>query len=222
MAERRVFAGYYKRYNGKPIFVIRVLKDIDTGEAIVVCKDASFSREDNEHYYLIRYASFCEQVEVDGVLRDKYVRQTRREIDEGTVREVYEDGFRSLRASPSLMLMTSTRSAPSVATEPTMNTPRTSAKTTGWICGDSTSAYLTARHIRPCVRISHLPSSPSKRFSTTTPISSGNAFPKGCPSAKLQMPCSRIVAWSSGGRPRSIGRSPSFCSSGTRQMVSVG
>jgi endonuclease-3 len=49
-----------------------VLKDIDTGESIVVCKDASFSKEDNEHYYLIRYTSFCEQVEVDGVLRDKY------------------------------------------------------------------------------------------------------------------------------------------------------
>ena len=44
MAERRVFAGYYKRYDGKPIFVVRVLKDIDTGEAIVVCKAASFSR----------------------------------------------------------------------------------------------------------------------------------------------------------------------------------
>ena len=100
MAERRVFAGYYKRYDGKPIFVIRVLKDIDTGEAIVVCKDASFSREDNEHYYLIRYASFCEQVEVDGVLRDKYVRQTRREIDEGTVREVYEDGFPEPKSKP--------------------------------------------------------------------------------------------------------------------------
>lgn len=93
MAERRVFAGYYKRYDGKPIFVIRVLKDIDTGEAIVVCKDASFSREDNEHYYLIHYASFCEKVEVDGELRDKYVRQTRREIDTSIVREVYEDGF---------------------------------------------------------------------------------------------------------------------------------
>ena len=100
MAERRVFAGYYKRYDGKPIFVIRVLKDIDTGEAILVCKDASFSREDNEHYYLIRYASFCEQVEVDGVLRDKYVRQTRREIDEGTVREVYEDGFPEPKSKP--------------------------------------------------------------------------------------------------------------------------
>ena len=51
-------------------------------------------------YYLIRYTSFCEQVEVDGVLRDKYVRQTRREIDEGTVREVYEDGFPEPKSKP--------------------------------------------------------------------------------------------------------------------------
>ena len=67
MALKRVFAGFYTRYDGKPIFVVRVLKDIDTGESIVVCKDASFSKEDNEHCYLIRYTSFCEQVEVDGV-----------------------------------------------------------------------------------------------------------------------------------------------------------
>lgn len=66
MGERRVFSGYYKHYDGKPIFVARALKDIDTSETIVVCKDASFSREDNEHYYLIRYASFCEKVEVNG------------------------------------------------------------------------------------------------------------------------------------------------------------
>ena len=51
-------------------------------------------------YYLIRYTSFCEQVEVDGVLRDKYVRQTRREIDEGTVREVYEDSFPEPKSKP--------------------------------------------------------------------------------------------------------------------------
>ena len=63
MALKRVFAGFYTRYDGKPIFVVRVLKDIDTGESIVVCKDASFAKEDNEHYYLIRYTSFCEQVE---------------------------------------------------------------------------------------------------------------------------------------------------------------
>ena len=100
MALKRVFAGFYTRYDGKPIFVVRVLKDIDTGESIVVCKDASFSKEDNEHCYLIRYTSFCEQVEVDGVLRDKYVRQTRREIDEGTVREVYEAGFPEPKSKP--------------------------------------------------------------------------------------------------------------------------
>ena len=40
MALKRVFAGFYTRYDGKPIFVVRLLKDIDTGESIVVCKDA--------------------------------------------------------------------------------------------------------------------------------------------------------------------------------------
>ena len=34
------------------------------------------------------------------MLRDKYVRQTRREIDEGTVREVYEDGFPEPKSKP--------------------------------------------------------------------------------------------------------------------------
>ena len=56
MALKRVFAGFYTRYDGKPIFVVRVLKDIDTGEAIVVCKDASFAKEDNEHYFDDEYA----------------------------------------------------------------------------------------------------------------------------------------------------------------------
>ena len=44
MALKRVFAGFYTRYDGKPIFVVRVLKDIDTSESIVVCKDASFAK----------------------------------------------------------------------------------------------------------------------------------------------------------------------------------
>ena len=148
MALKRVFAGFYERYDGKPIFVVRVLKDIDTGESIVVCKDASFAKEDNEHYYLIRYTSFCEQVEVDGVLRDKYVRQTRREIDEGTVREVYEDGFPEPKKKPFV-----------------------------YVPCEQDERYI--RRSRTEVRLS-------------------------------------------GGRPRSIGRLPSFCSSGTRQTVSVG
>ena len=40
---KRVFAGFYKRYDGTPIYVVDVLKDIDTGEEIVVCKYDSIS-----------------------------------------------------------------------------------------------------------------------------------------------------------------------------------
>ena len=57
MAVKRVFAGYYKRYDGKRIYVVRVVKDINTGDAVVICKDASFIRE------------------------GKYIRQTRREVE---------------------------------------------------------------------------------------------------------------------------------------------
>ena len=203
MALKRVFAGFYTRYDGKPIFVVRVLKDIDTGEFIVVCKDASFSKEDNEHYYLIRCTSFCEQVEVDGVLRDKYVRQTRREIDEGTVREVYEDGFPEPKSKPFTYV-------DDEYAERAIRCSRTYYEYAKDICENyrmdlrryklirERKQYIgvstTARHIRPCARILRLPSSRSKRCSTTTPISSGNAFPRGCPSARQRMPCSRIAA----------------------------
>ena len=100
MAVKRVFAGYYKRYDGKRIYVVRVVKDIDTGEAVVICKDASFIREGNEEYYTIRLESFCEQVNVDGILRDKYIRQTRREVEPEMIGEVTEDGFPEPKSKP--------------------------------------------------------------------------------------------------------------------------
>ena len=100
MAVKRVFAGYYKRYDGKLIYVVRVVKDIDTGEAVVICKDASFIREGNEEYYTIRLESFCEQVNVDGILEDKYIRQTRREVEPEMIGEVTEDGFPEPKRKP--------------------------------------------------------------------------------------------------------------------------
>ena len=100
MAVKRVFAGYYKRYDGKRIYVVRVVKDIDTGEAVVICKDASFIREGNEEYYTIRLESFCEQVNVDGILKDKYIRQTRREVEPEMIGEVTEDGFPEPKRKP--------------------------------------------------------------------------------------------------------------------------
>ena len=207
---KRVFAGFYTRYDGKPIFVVRVLRDIDTGEAIVVCKDVSFSREDNEHYYLIRYASFCEKVEVDGELRDKYVRQTRREIDTSIVREVYEDGFPEPKSKRFTYVDDEYE-------DRFIRCSKTYYEYAKDICENYRMDMQRYRLIRER-------SAPSVAAEPTmnTPTSSGNAFPRGCPSAKQRMPCSRIAAWSSGGRPRSIGRSPSFCSSGMRQMVSVG
>ena len=100
MAVKRVFAGYYKRYDGKRIYVVRVVKDIDTSEAVVICKDASFIREGNEEYYTIRLESFCEQVNVDSILKDKYIRQTRREVEPEMIGEVTEDGFPEPKRKP--------------------------------------------------------------------------------------------------------------------------
>ena len=99
-SEKRVFAGYYTRYDGKRIYVVRVVQDIDTGAEIVICKDASFQKQGNEKYYTITKASFCQQVKVDGALRDKYVRQTHRELDSEIVKEVYEDGFPEPKRKP--------------------------------------------------------------------------------------------------------------------------
>ena len=100
MAVKRVFAGYYKRYDGKRIYVVRVVKDIDTGDTVVICKDGSFIREGNEEYYTIHMESFCEQVNVDGILKDKYIRQTRREVEPEMIGEVTEDGFPEPKRKP--------------------------------------------------------------------------------------------------------------------------
>lgn len=135
MAVKRVFAGYYKRYDGKRIYVVRVVKDIDTGEAVVVCKDASFIREGNEEYYTIRLVSFCEQVNVDGVLRDKYIRQTRREVEPEMIGEVAEDGFPEPKRKPPLTSMTNISLAASGAAAAITSTQRISVPITGWTCG---------------------------------------------------------------------------------------
>ncbi len=46
---RRVYAGYYNRYDGKLIYVVRVVTEIDTGEEIVICQYANYS--DTGEYY---------------------------------------------------------------------------------------------------------------------------------------------------------------------------
>ena len=45
MADRRIYAGYYQRYDGKMIYVVTIAKDADTGEQQnpPVCKNRHIS-----------------------------------------------------------------------------------------------------------------------------------------------------------------------------------
>ena len=45
MADRRIYAGYYRRYDGKLIYVVTVAKDADTDEEMVVWTPATYSEK---------------------------------------------------------------------------------------------------------------------------------------------------------------------------------
>lgn len=36
MVDRRIYAGYYRRYDGKVIYVVTMAKDADTDEGVVI------------------------------------------------------------------------------------------------------------------------------------------------------------------------------------------
>ncbi len=36
MADRRIYAGYYRRYDGKVVYVVTMAKDAGTGEDVVI------------------------------------------------------------------------------------------------------------------------------------------------------------------------------------------
>lgn len=89
--EKRVYAGYYKRFDSVLIYVITVTKDIDTGENTVICKYVRHS--ENTEYFTITKRSFCEKVEWNGNLVDKYVRQTQYHIDDYKIDVLESEGF---------------------------------------------------------------------------------------------------------------------------------
>lgn len=61
---RRIFAGYYQHYDGVFVYVIRVMKEADTGIDYVVGMYHSYSY--NAEMFLMTKQSFCEMVEVNG------------------------------------------------------------------------------------------------------------------------------------------------------------
>lgn len=88
---RRIFAGFYKRYDGKFIYVVAVVPDVDTGEQVVIFHEGIDARECK--YYSMTKQSFCEMVEVDGEWVDKFIRQPQVRITDTHIQNLIDGGF---------------------------------------------------------------------------------------------------------------------------------
>lgn len=88
---RRIFAGFYKRYDGKYIYVVAVVPDADTGEKVVIFHESLYAYRGE--FFTMTKQSFCEMVEVDGEWVDKYTRQPQLKITEVHIDELVELGF---------------------------------------------------------------------------------------------------------------------------------
>ena len=78
--DKHVYAGYYKRYDGKLFYVVTMAKDGVTGEDMVIYMP--YSIRNDENYLTISKKQFCEPVMVDGKLRARYKRQTQMRIEQ--------------------------------------------------------------------------------------------------------------------------------------------
>ena len=64
MPDRKIRAGYYRRYDRKVVYVISSATDADTGEESVIWTTYPFA--DVPKYYTSSKKSFCAFVEVNG------------------------------------------------------------------------------------------------------------------------------------------------------------
>ena len=91
MAGRRIYAGYYRRYDGKVIYVVTMAKDADTDEDVVIWTPNVYAGK--RAYYTMSKRSFCESVIVDGVRQPKFKRQNQMKISVSALESFEEDGF---------------------------------------------------------------------------------------------------------------------------------
>ncbi len=92
MAGRRICAGYYRRYDGKVVYVVSLATDSDTGEETVIWTAYPFT--DVPRYCTSSKKSFCAFVEVDGERKAKYKRLTNMKISEAAIERLEDEGFR--------------------------------------------------------------------------------------------------------------------------------
>ena len=92
MAGRRICAGYYRRYDGKVVYVISLATDADTGEETVIWTAYPFA--DVPRYCTSSKKSFCAFVKVDGERKAKYKRQINMKISEAAIERLEDERFR--------------------------------------------------------------------------------------------------------------------------------
>ncbi len=76
--DRRVNAGYYQRYDGQIIYVVMVIKDVDTGADMVIFQPSHLGALGE--YEVMSKRSFCEFIIVDGKEVPKFKRRTQHPI----------------------------------------------------------------------------------------------------------------------------------------------
>ena len=95
--DKRVYAGYYKRYDGKLFYVVTMAKDGVTGEDMVIYMPYSIRETD---YLTISKKQFCEPVMVDGKLKARYKRQTQMRIEQDFIEVLEMDNLPSPKRKP--------------------------------------------------------------------------------------------------------------------------
>ena len=92
MAGRRICAGYYRRHDGKVVYVVSLATDADTGEESIIWTTYPFA--DVPKYYTSSKKSFCASIEVNGERKAKYKRLLNMKISGEAIERLEEEGFR--------------------------------------------------------------------------------------------------------------------------------
>ena len=88
----RVTAGYYRHYNGAWYYVVMVVKDMDTGDDIVILRKQKFTS--SAPFQAMTLESFCENVRLNGKIVPKFERIIDAEIERWQIEECVEAGLR--------------------------------------------------------------------------------------------------------------------------------
>ena len=92
MPDRKIRAGYYRRYDGKVFYLVTTAKDLETGEETVILRPYVYG--DVAQYYTMSREAFSGYVEVEGKWKLRYRRLSNMIISEEIIENLEEDGLR--------------------------------------------------------------------------------------------------------------------------------